>query len=77
MRSNQTILYFKSLIKHKFDLTGKESEILIKRLRRNTLEEIGKKFGITESRVRQIEKAALSKIKSKTHQLTLFTPRRK
>ncbi|EKD96444.1 MAG: hypothetical protein ACD_24C00043G0001 [uncultured bacterium] len=77
MRSNQTTLYFKSLIKHNFDLSGKESEVLIKRLRRTTLEEIGKKFGITESRVRQIERTALSKIKSKTHQLALFKIRQK
>ena len=54
------------------DLTPREQEIL--RLRfglgdgiTHTLEEVGKKFGVTRERVRQIEAKALLKIKDHKH----------
>lgn len=72
MRSNQTVKYFASFIKSTHELTGRERKVLIKRLKSISLERVGNKFAITEARVRQIEKIALKKIKSKTRQLILF-----
>ena len=72
MRSNQTLKYFRFYIRKAPDLSGKEKTILLKRLRRTSLEEIGKLYDLTEGRIRQIEKSALRKIKSKARQLSLF-----
>jgi len=72
MRPNQTLKYFSALINNISDLDGREKIILLKRLKKNTLVAIGKKWNITEGRVRQIEKEAISKIKSKTRQLSFF-----
>lgn len=59
------------------DLPQKQKEVILRRfalsseargecgLKRETLESIGKSFGITRERVRQIEEAGLSKIKAK------------
>lgn len=49
-------------------LTTKEREVVVKRFAlddkpRLTLERIGKKFGVTRERIRQIEKIALSKLR--------------
>ncbi|MFA6436574.1 MAG: sigma factor-like helix-turn-helix DNA-binding protein [Candidatus Gracilibacteria bacterium] len=49
-------------------LTPKEKEVVVKRFSietgaRYTLEQIGKKFGVTRERVRQIEKIALNKLR--------------
>jgi len=49
-------------------LSPKEKEVIIKRFSlnnapRQTLESIGKKFGVTRERIRQIEKIALTKLK--------------
>ncbi len=49
-------------------LSPKEKEVVIKRFSLNntpkqTLESIGKKFGVTRERIRQIEKIALTKLK--------------
>jgi len=49
-------------------LSAKEKEVIIKRFSldsesRWTLERIGKKFGVTRERIRQIEKIALSKLR--------------
>lgn len=49
-------------------LTAKEKEVVIKRFSldnkpRQTLEKIGKKFGVTRERVRQIEKIGLNKLR--------------
>jgi DNA-directed RNA polymerase sigma subunit (sigma70/sigma32) len=72
MRSNRTVNYFAFFIKNIPDLTGKERTVLLSRLRKKTLEAIGGKYNVTEGRVRQIEKYAIGKIKSKSHQLALF-----
>ncbi|KKQ73713.1 MAG: hypothetical protein US96_C0055G0012 [Candidatus Woesebacteria bacterium GW2011_GWB1_38_5b] len=72
MRSNQTLKYFSSFIKNIPDLTANERLVLFKRLEEDTHIKIGKRWNVTEGRVRQIEKAAIKKIRSKTHQLALF-----
>ena len=72
MRANRTRRYFAAHIKKFPHLSIREKDILIKRLRSITLEKIGKKYGVTEARIRQIEKAAIFKIKLKGHQLKLF-----
>ncbi|HLE49198.1 MAG TPA: sigma factor-like helix-turn-helix DNA-binding protein [Patescibacteria group bacterium] len=72
MRSNQTQRYFRNFIKKIPNLSGKEKDVLLKRLRRETLENIGKPFKLTEGRIRQIEHTALVKLKSKKRQLALF-----
>lgn len=62
-------LNLKTLIEDLFlVLTPKEKEVIMKRFSiengfRYTLEQIGKKFGVTRERVRQIEKIALNKLK--------------
>jgi len=70
--SNKTIRYFSVFIKKIPDLSGKERKVLLGRLRKRTLTKIGKAFGVTEGRIRQIEKKAIGKIRSKHHQLALF-----
>ncbi len=72
MTPNRTLRYFSFFIRRIPDLTGKERKVLLGRLKKNTLENIGKYFDVTEGRIRQIEKFALRKIKSKSHQLNLF-----
>jgi DNA-directed RNA polymerase sigma subunit (sigma70/sigma32) len=72
MRSNRTLKFFRSYIKSASDLSGKERTVILKRLRRVSLEQIGKVFKVTEGRIRQIEKVAIKKLKSKARQLNLF-----
>jgi hypothetical protein len=72
MTPNRTLRYFSFFIKRIPDLTGKERKVLLGRLRKKTLVMIGKSFAVTEGRIRQIEKTAIRKIKSKNHQLALF-----
>ena len=72
MRANRTLRYFTAHIKKLPHLTSREKEVLVKRLRARTLEGIGKKFNLTEGRVRQIEKKAIAKIRSKNYQQILF-----
>lgn len=67
--SPKASLNLKTLIEDLFlVLTPKEKEVIMKRFSiengsRYTLEQIGKKFGVTRERVRQIEKIALNKLK--------------
>ncbi len=75
MTPNRTLRYFSFFIKKIPDLTGKERKVLLGRLRKRTLEAIGKYFSVTEGRIRQIEKAAIEKIKGNSHQLALFKKR--
>jgi len=72
MRSNRTLKYFSYFVKHTPQLTKKEKKVLFKRLKEVTLSKIGKSFNLTEGRIRQIEKGAIAKIKSKIYQLSLF-----
>ena len=70
--SSQTITYFISIIKNTKELTKKEKEILVQRLREKKLERIGRKYKVTGERVRQIEERALQKFIDKMCQLMLF-----
>jgi len=72
MRSNQTLKYFAYFVKHIPQLKEKEKKILFGRLKETTLSKIGESFNLTEGRIRQIEKEAIAKIKSKIYQLSLF-----
>ncbi len=72
MRGNRTLRHFTAYIKRLPFLSLKEKYILSKRAQGLTLEKIGKKFGVTEGRIRQIEKKAISKIKIGVYQLKLF-----
>ena len=70
--SSQTLKYFNSIISDAKELNRKEKEILIKRLKKQKLQKIGRKYRVTAERVRQIEKEALLKFKKKMIQLMLF-----
>lgn len=72
MRANRTVRYFSAYIKTLPHLTSKERTVLLRRLKQVTLEKIGEKFSVTEGRVRQIEKVAIKKMKSKKIQQSLF-----
>lgn len=72
MTPNRTLRYFSFFVKKIPDLSGKERQVLLSRLRKKTLIVIAKSFGVTEGRIRQIEKEAIKKIKSNHHQLALF-----
>ena len=69
---NRTIKYFISIVQNSKELSKKEKEILIKRLRDKTLEKIGKKYKVSAERIRQIEEKALLKFIQKICQLNLF-----
>ena len=64
--------YLGYFVKHIPRLDIREKKVLLDRLNGITLEEIGKSFSLTEGRIRQIEKEAVAKIKSKIYQLSLF-----
>jgi DNA-directed RNA polymerase sigma subunit (sigma70/sigma32) len=72
MRANRTRRYFAAHIKKFPHLTVREKDVLIRRLKSVTLESIGKRYGVTEARIRQIEKEAIFKIRLKGYQLKLF-----
>lgn len=72
MRANRTLRYFAAHIKKLPFLTNREKYTLIKRTKGLTLEKIGSKFQVTESRIRQIEKEAIKKIKTGFYQQKLF-----
>ena len=72
MRGNRTIRYFSAHILKLPHLSSKEKEVLIRRLKTITLNNIGKKYGVTEGRIRQIERNALKRLKSKSYQQKLF-----
>lgn len=69
---NQTIGYFINFIIKSKRLSPKEEDILVKRLKRKKLKQIGRKHKVTYERIRQIEKKALKKLSSKTFQEKLF-----
>lgn len=70
--ANKTISYFSATITQSKELTKREKDILVKRLRKKKLEKIGKEYKISAERVRQIEGRALTKFIRKTAQLLLF-----
>ena len=70
--SSQTWEYFSTIVKNSKELNKKEKEVLIKRLRAQSLEKIGNKYKVTAERIRQIEKEALLKFKKKIIQLLLI-----
>jgi DNA-directed RNA polymerase sigma subunit (sigma70/sigma32) len=72
MRANRTKRYLTAHIKSFPHLTAREKDVLIKRLGCVTLDKIGNKYSVTEARIRQIEKAAIAKIRFKGYQLRLF-----
>ena len=72
MRGNRTFRYFSAHILNLPHLSSKEKDVLIRRLKTITLENIGKKYQVTEGRIRQIEREALRKVKSKSYQQRLF-----
>ncbi len=72
MRANRTLRYFTAHIRKLPHLTSKEKDVLVRRLRKVTLERIGKSFEVTEGRIRQIEKGAIKKVKSRYYQQALF-----
>lgn len=59
-----------------YGLTNRENKIIIRRFglsasgKRHTLEEIGREFGVTRERIRQVEAKALKKIKRYMTELT-------
>jgi DNA-directed RNA polymerase sigma subunit (sigma70/sigma32) len=71
--SSLTVHYFISVIKHSPELSPKEKEILINRLRHKTLKKLGRKSHVTGERIWQIEKSALKKFTKKINQLFLFS----
>lgn len=70
--SNRTVEYFVSIVQNSKELSKKEKEVLAKRLRDKTLENIAKKYKVTGERIRQIEEKALLKFLAKICQLNLF-----
>lgn len=70
--SNQTVAYFKLIVKNSKELTAKEKEILLRRLDDKTLKKIGRKFKLSAERIRQLEEKALNKFIKQICQLLLF-----
>ena len=70
--ANQTIKYFSSLISDSRELNRKEKDVLLRRLKKQRLEKIGKRYKVTGERVRQIEDQALGKFTKKILQLLLL-----
>ena len=70
--SNQSVAYFALFIKNSKELTFREKEILLYRLRKKTLKKLGRKYRLSGERIRQIEKQAINKFFKKTNQLPLF-----
>jgi DNA-directed RNA polymerase sigma subunit (sigma70/sigma32) len=69
---NQTVAYFRTLIKSSLKLNPKEKDILVERLRRKTLKKIGRRYKVSGEWIRQIEKKALIKLMKKIYQMLLF-----
>lgn len=69
---NQTVNYFLDLINKSKRLSPKEEDILIKRLKRKKLRQIGRKYHLSDERIRQIESISLQKLQIKNFQERLF-----
>jgi len=70
--ATQTAKHFVSIIKNAKELDKKEKDILIRRLKNITLGKIGRKYKVSDERIRQIEEKALEKFIKKMCQLLLF-----
>ncbi|OGG05075.1 hypothetical protein A2Z33_07390 [Candidatus Gottesmanbacteria bacterium RBG_16_52_11] len=70
--SSETQTQLAALIRRSRELDSREKDILIRRLRTETLSRIGRRYKITGERIRQIENSALDKLFGKTTQLHLF-----
>lgn len=70
--SNQTVTYFIDFVKSTHKLKPKEVDILTLRLKRKQLKLIGRKYKLSDERIRQIEKESLIKLKDKSYQEKLF-----
>lgn len=61
-------VYIPKLLKSLGDLTDREQNVLYMRFNNNmTLEQVGKQFGVTRDRIRQIEAKALRKLRHPRH----------
>ena len=69
---NKTVSHFISIINASNKIDEKEKEILIGRIKGETLDKIGKKYKITAERIRQKENIAIEKFIKKIYQLILF-----
>lgn len=71
--SSQSLDYFISIVNAARNLTKKEKDILVRRLHGVTLQKIGRRYKVTDERIRQIEEEALDKLgNKKISQLLLF-----
>ncbi len=71
--SSQSLDYFVSVINQARCLSKKEKDILVRRLKGATLEKIGRRYRLSDERIRQIEEEALLKLgNKKISQLLLF-----
>jgi len=70
--ANQTVAYFISIVAGSKKLNKKEGDVLVRRLKRQTLKKIGRHYKLTGERIRQIEKTALVKLIKKIYQMILF-----
>ena len=69
---NQTRMFFSYIVLSSYKIDDREKDIIKKRLRGRTLEQIGKKMKVSAERVRQIEEEALEKMSDKVYQMVLF-----
>lgn len=72
MTANRTWRYFSNYVDKLPQISAKEKDVLLSRLRKVTLSQIGKKYHVTEGRIRQIEKLAIAKIMHRVYQQKLF-----
>lgn len=52
------------VLRHSHLLSGREKHIIIERINGTTLKEIGKRYGVTDIRIRQIEGKAMRKLET-------------
>lgn len=71
--SSQSLDYFITLIKKAKNLRLREKDVLISRLKGKKLKTLGRRWRVTDERIRQIEEIALEKLADKRiSQLLLF-----
>jgi len=72
MWANRSVRYFSRFVKKLPQLNTKEKDVLVRRLKKHTLQTIADNYSVTEARIRQIEKQALKKVGIKEYQQNLF-----